>query len=128
MEICRSVPRRSFWTSTTVLRDPSFHQLPNKGGRQGVVRLKADGALAGVELLELVLMSFDRGGTHEVEGAVLRGRAETHKHPVLTESGDLVADALFSLRRRRPDGLSEFLERGSLVIGQCSEVVVDGLR
>src|SRR5438093_10763604 len=93
-----------FFTSTHVLRDPSLYQLPHKGNRQGLVRLKADGALAGVIVLELVLVGFHRRRTHEVEGTVVRGRAEGYKHSVLTESGELVADALFSLRRCGPDG------------------------
>src|SRR6266545_8305859 len=100
--------------SPHVLRDPSLHQLPHKGNRQGLVRLKADGALAGVIVLELVLVGFHSGRTHEVEGAVVRGRAEGDEHSVLTESGELIADALFSLRRCSPDSLSKFFERGSL--------------
>ena len=58
---------------------------------------------------------------------MVRGRAEGHKHSVLTESGELVADALFSLRRCIPDGLSKFLERGSLVIAQGGEVLINRL-
>src|SRR5206468_11779727 len=91
------------------------------------VRLEANGALAGVVVLELVLVGFHRGRAHEVEGAVPRRRAEAHQHSILTVSGDLVADALFSLRRGRPDGSSQSLERGSLVVAQGGEVLVDGL-
>src|SRR5262245_30961296 len=109
-----------------VLRDPSFYQFPHKGSWQGLVRLKADGPLAGVVVFKLVLVSFNRSRTHEVEGAVVRGRAESDKHSVLTESGELVADTLFSLRRRSPDGLSKFLERGPIVIAQGCEVLING--
>src|SRR5215831_21171595 len=77
-----------FSKSPFVLRDPSLYQLPHKGVRQGLVRLKADGPLAGVVVLEFVLVSLHRGRTHEVEGAVVRCRAEGHKHSVLTESGE----------------------------------------
>src|SRR5262245_17501116 len=110
-----------------VLRDPSLYQFPHKTAWQGLVRLKADGPLAGVVALKLVLVSFNRSRTHEVEGAVVRGRAESHKHSVLTERGKLVADTFFSLRRRSPDGLSKFLERGSLIIAQGRQVLVNGL-
>ena len=55
---------------------------------------------------------------------MVRGRAEGHKHTILTESGQLVADALFSLGRCSLDGPSKFLERGSLVIVQGCEVLV----
>src|SRR5437867_11485256 len=114
-------------TSTAVLHDPSLHQLPHQGGRQGLVRLKADCALAGVVVLERVPVGFHCGRTHEVEGAVVGGRPEGHKHPVKTEGGKPVADALFSLWRRGPDGASKFLQRRSLVIAQCFKVLVDGL-
>src|SRR6266545_6230807 len=113
----------SFSTSTAVFRDPGLYQLPHEGGGQGIVRLKADGALAGVVVLELVLVRFHRGRTHGVKGAVFRGCAKGHKHSVKTESGELVADALFGLRRCSPDGLSQFLKRGSLVIAQGCEVL-----
>jgi predicted dienelactone hydrolase len=58
---------------------------------------------------------------------VVRGRAEGHKHAVLTESGEPVADALFGLGRRGPDGLAQLLQRGALVSAQGCEVLVDGL-
>src|SRR5262249_27385962 len=66
--------------------------------------------------------------THEVEGAVVRSRAESHQHSVLTESSQLVADALFSLGRRSPDRLPELCERGSLAIVQGCQILVDGLK
>lgn len=40
---------------------------------------------------------------------------------------DLVADALFSLRRRGLDGPSKFLKRNSLLVAQGFKVLVDGL-
>jgi hypothetical protein len=54
-----------------------------------------------------------------------RGRAKAHEHPVETERGDLVADALFRLWRGSPDGLANFLERSSLVAAQVGEVLVN---
>ena len=48
-------------SSTAVLRDSSLYQLAHKGGRQGFVRLKADGALAGVVALELFLVGGNGG-------------------------------------------------------------------
>ena len=73
-------------------------------------------------------MSGHRGSAHGVEGAVVRGRAETHEHPsAQAESGQGIADALFRLRRYGPDGLPEVLEGRSLVVADAGQVVVDGL-
>src|SRR5712692_8297916 len=99
-----------------VLRDTSLHQLPYQGGRQGIGRLKTNGALAGVVTLEFVLVRFHRGAAHRVEGAVICGRTKRDKRfPVETEGGKLVADALFRSWGRSPDGLPQLLERHSLV-------------
>src|SRR5262249_42734186 len=113
--------------SIRILCYAGLYQLPHEGGRQRFVRLEADGALAGVIVFELVLVGRHGGRTHEVEGAVVRGRAEGHQHAVLAERGKLVADALFRLGRLGSDGLSKLLERGSLVVRQGREVLVDGL-
>src|SRR5260370_29538998 len=70
-------------------RNPELYQLPYQGRRQGPVRWKADGALAGVVVLELVLEGLYHSG---VEGAVVRGGTVSHKQLSLkTESGELVA-------------------------------------
>src|SRR5262245_2078356 len=113
--------------STAVLHDPSLYQFSHKGGRQRLVCLKADGALAGVIVLELVLVGFHCGRTHQVERAVVRCRTEGYEHSLLTESSEPVADALFSVRRGGPDSFSKFLECGSLVIAQSCEIFIDGL-
>jgi hypothetical protein len=42
----------------SVISNPSHHQLPYKAGWQGIARLEADGALAGVPVLEIVLESL----------------------------------------------------------------------
>src|SRR5437899_976757 len=90
------------------------------------MRWKADGAFAGVVVLEFVLVGLRGGRTHEVKGAVVLGRAEADQHPVLTESANPVADALLRLRRGSSDGPAQLLKRGALVIAQCCEVLVDG--
>src|SRR5258706_3643541 len=122
----RRLPSLSGISPSLVLFDPRVDQLPHEVDRQGLVGRDADGPLAGVVLLELFLVGFHRRTAHEVEGAVARGRAEAHEHSVLTEGGELVADALLSLRRRSLDGLPQSLERGSLVVAQGCEVLVDG--
>src|SRR5439155_19046133 len=62
----RSVSLFSFSTPTHIFRDPSLYQLSHQGNRQGPVRLKGDGALAGVVVLEFVLVSFHYSCTFEV--------------------------------------------------------------
>src|SRR5438552_17236660 len=49
-------PRFGFAAPALVLREPGLHQLAHQSGRQGFVRLKADGPLAGVIALEFVLV------------------------------------------------------------------------
>src|SRR5262245_41361729 len=88
----------SFLPSHFVLRDPGFDQLPYQGRRQGLVRRKAYGPPAGVVALEVLLERCHRGGTHGVERAVGRPRAEGHQGlSVQPERGELVADALLRL-------------------------------
>ena len=59
---------------------------------------------------------------------MVRGRAKGHEHSSLkTEGGELVANALLSLWRCIPEGLSKLLECCSLIITHACEVLVDGL-
>src|SRR6185295_5544241 len=67
----RTVTLGAGCTSINVLRDPRPDQLPHKGGRQGVLRLKADRPLARVIALELILVGGDRGRAHGIEGAMV---------------------------------------------------------
>src|SRR5437867_6180221 len=87
--------------------------------------MKTKGAL-GVGILEFVLVGFHHGAW--VEGAVICGCAKPHQHfSVEAEGRELVADALFSSWSRSPDGLSQPLERGPLVVAQGRKVIVNGL-
>jgi hypothetical protein len=62
-----------------------------------------------------------------VEGAVIRGGAKRHQQlSVKTKGGDAVADALFSLGRRRLDSPAKLLKRLSLLVAQACEELVDG--
>ena len=59
---------------------------------------------------------------------MIRAGAEPHDEVSFeSERGELVADALFSSWSYRPDGFSQPFERGSLVVGQRREVLVNGL-
>src|SRR5687767_8388710 len=117
----------AFCTAPVILRDPRFDQLPHQGGRQRLVRGKADGSLAGVIAFEVVLVGGDRVAAHRVEGAMARAGAHGHQRPATQpERGQPVADVLLSLRNCRLDGLAELLESGALVSAQGSEVLVDG--
>jgi hypothetical protein len=56
---------------------------------------------------------------------VVRSGTVGHKQlSVKTESGELVADALFGFRRRCLDGFPKRFERGSFVIAHRCEVMV----
>ena len=82
-----------------------------------MVRLKTNGALAGVVILELVHVGFHDGAW--IKGAVVRGCAKPEEHSsVETESGELVADALFGSRSCGPDRLSQPFERGSNAVSK----------
>ena len=60
---------------------------------------------------------------------MFRARAEGRQQRAVKAKGrETVVDALFRLRRGGLDGLSKFLERGSFVIAQGCEVLVDGPR
>ena len=58
-------------SSSTVFRDPGLDQFLDQGGRQGLVRREADGPLAGVVALEIILVGCHRGTAQRIEGAVL---------------------------------------------------------
>jgi hypothetical protein len=58
-----------------VLRDPGLDKLPHEGSRHGLVGLKTDRALAGVVIIEFVLVVAQ----HAVNRAVIRGRAKPHE-------------------------------------------------
>ena len=110
-----------------VFRDSVFHDLTNDGGRQGLVSVEPDCALARAESLEIGLVSFHCRSASGKEGTVPGRRAEEHQHlPIKTESRQLIADAFFSPRGRGFDGVSQLLERRSFVIGQPGEVVIVG--
>src|SRR5207302_1969595 len=109
-----------------VLGYSSLHQLPDQRSQERMVRLKTNGALAGVVILESVLQGFHHGAW--VEGEVIRGCAKPYEHlSVEAEGGELVADAPFRPWSRDPDALPQRFEGGSLVVAQRSEVLVDGL-
>lgn len=58
------------------------------------VHAKANGALAGLAILELVFVGLHRGAAHWVEGAVIGGRAKRHKQfSVEPKGGQLIADS-----------------------------------
>lgn len=118
----------SLWrTKGDVLRGPGLDQLPHQSSRQGIVRLKADRAFAGLKTFELLLKRFHCRGIHGIERAVIRGRAKGNQWTsVQTKSSESVADALFGLRRRGPDGLSKFLERGPLIGAHAREILING--
>src|SRR5262245_58130526 len=92
-----------------------------------MVGLKANGSLAGVVVLQLLLV-HPHGFGARVEGAMVRARAKGHEKPaVQTECGKLIADALFSLGGRSSYVPAELLEGGALVFTNGAEVVVDAL-
>src|SRR5258706_15048912 len=91
-----------------------------------MVRLETDRPLARIEVRELVLECGDRRRVHRVEGAMLRGRAEADQHPIQAERGNLVADALFRIRRRRADRFSKRLKSGALVRTYGRQIRLDG--
>src|SRR5207245_3489565 len=75
--------------------DARLHQLPDERSREGMVRLKTNRALPGLEVLELALVGFDDGA--RVERAMIRGCAKPDEHSSIeTEGGELIADALLS--------------------------------
>src|SRR6266705_768998 len=58
-----TAPARTIYSEISfggVLRDPSLYQLLHQCSRLGTLRLKADGALAGVVVLKFVLVGFHR--------------------------------------------------------------------
>src|SRR6185295_742539 len=99
----------------SVLRNPRFHQLPHERRRQRILRLKTNRALAGVEILQVVL-----GRSHRpVEGTVFRRRTEIRNGPsVETERWEPIADALVSAWRGRADDLSQPFECDPFVARQ----------
>src|SRR6266404_6833633 len=98
-----------------VLRDPSLNQLPHQCGRQWTLRLKADGALAGVVVLEFVLVGFHRVNAG-IECAEFLSRAKGDQQSAAQrEAWNSVADALFSLGRGGLDDLAKLLQRSSLL-------------
>ena len=114
-----------FVASTHLLRDPGLDQLPHEGSRHSLVSLEADRTLAGVVILEFVLVVAH----HAVNRAVIRGGAKPHEaFAVEPESRELVADALFRLWHGSPDYFSKSLKRRSLVIAYRGEVFVDVFR
>jgi hypothetical protein len=71
---------------------------------------------ARVVVLELVLVGFHRGATHQVEGAMIRTCAKGNQwSSVQPKSSESVADTFFRLGNDGPDGLSQFLKRGPLI-------------
>ena len=110
-----------------MLRDPSLNQLLHECSRQWALRLKADGALAGVIVPKFVLVGFHRVSAG-IEGAVFLGRAKGHQQfAAQTEARNSVADALFCLGRRGLDDLAKLLKRRSLLFAQRRQLFVDGL-
>lgn len=115
-------------TSTAVLGEAGFDEFADEGGGERFFGGEADGAFAGVVVFEFVLVSIDDRAAHEVEGAVVRGSAEADERAVLPERGQPIADAFFGLRGSSVDGLAKLFEGGTFVLGDGSEVLVDGLR
>ena len=64
------------WPSTAARRDSCLNQLLHQRRRQRFVCGEADRAFARLETFELVLERFHDGGTHWIERAVIRPRAE----------------------------------------------------
>src|SRR5205814_10234319 len=101
---------------TAILRDPSLYQLPHQGGRQGIVRLKADRAFAGLEPFELLLECFHCRGIHGIERAVIRGRAEgDQRTPIQAKRSESVTDVFLRFWRDGADGSTKRLEGGPLM-------------
>ena len=74
----------------------------------------------------MLLERFHGGGTHWIERAVIRPRAEGNERtPIQTKRGESVADALLRLGRDGADGLAEFLERGRLIGIHGREIFVN---
>src|SRR5437762_1006464 len=125
-----TAPARAIYSEISfggVLRDPTFNQLPHQCGRQRAVRGKTNGALAGVVVLEFVLVGFHRVSTG-IEGTVVLGRAKGDQQSAAqTEAWNSVADALFRLGRRGLDDPAKLLKRRSLLFAQRRQVFVDGL-
>ena len=127
-----SRPNRRFgivavvWSSTAARRDSCLDQLLHQRHRQRFVCGEADRAFAGPETFELVLERFHGGGTHRIERAVIRPRAEGNERtPIQTKRGESVADALLRLGRDGADSLAEFLEGGPLIGIHAREIFVN---
>ena len=113
--------------ATAALRNPEPDQLPHQGGRQGIVRLKANRALARAVRLELSPVRPDRRRAG-IKGTVLRRRAKVHEQfPVQANRRDSVANALLRFGRRGLDRLAQLLKRRPLLAAQLSKVRGDGL-
>src|SRR5262245_50276939 len=93
-----------------VLGDPGLDELAHEHGRQGIVGLETDRALARLVVLELGRVRLDGRAAHREERAVLRGRAERDQRlAVEAEGGQLVADALLGAGSGGPDRLADLL-------------------
>src|SRR5258706_6855248 len=118
--------RAFFLFASGVFGEAGFYERSDEGGRERVVGVETDGAFAGVVVCEIVLVGFDGGAAHEVEGAVFGRGAEGDEQAVVAEGGELVADAFFGFGGGGFYGVAEFLEGGALGGGYGGETLVDG--
>ena len=110
-----------------VFGEAGFDEFADEGGGEWFFGMEADGAFAGVVVLEEVAVGFDGGAAHEVEGAVVFGGAVGDEGSVLAEGAELVADAFFGFWGGSFDGLAKFFEGGTLGWRKGGEVGVVGL-
>src|SRR5271169_665495 len=79
------------------LRNPCFHQFPNKCCRQWLVIRELDGPFGRGEAVKFVLKRFDNRGSGE-QTAVVRKRGEPHQHSFVLERRNPIAYGLGGLR------------------------------
>jgi hypothetical protein len=124
---CRPGPRYSVsaFFLGLVLGDPSFHDLPNEGCGQRLIRCESDrpfGARIIPQLVRKLLQQFAAGGK---ETAMVGEGSVRHKHSVVLERRNAVADRFCRfLRSRRANRRADLLQSGAGWLGNLGQIFI----